>query len=197
MATASSEILIAQVTAPVSDQAASVATDVGAGASELAAAAATTAAEPNWWILMGLIYAAAGLIAFAASVIGRGNWTDGTPDQLERAAQSHAFNVSGATLLLLICLGFFAVAQFSTLAMGPTVVGLLLTLMVLPVIHLFLGDLFGDPGFDDGTRDLIGAHAHGGHGAQVVAPGVRAADVMPVAASPNGQATAHASAAMN
>ena len=116
-------------------------------------AAVSGASEPNWWVLLGLIYLAIGLVAFAASVIGRGNWTDGTPDQLARAAQSHAFNVSGATFLALIGLAFQGVAQFATLAMGPQVVLLLLALMVLPLVHLLSADLFGDSGFDEGTDD--------------------------------------------
>ena len=152
------------------------------------AAGTISAGEPNWWVLMGLIYLAAGLIAFAASVIGRGNWTEGTPDQLERAAQTHAFNVSGATFLALVGLAFLGTAQFGTLSMGPLVVLLLLGLMLLPLVHLLSADLFGDAGFDEGIEDDVQPAEPMARAAVAHSPSGSVAAPLPGAAPANGRA---------
>jgi hypothetical protein len=102
-------------------------------------------AEPNWLILMSLIYLGLGLFAFAAAIVGGCQW-QGYGDLRRAWGSSHqAYGVSFAVLLALIGLALNGLAQFYTLSFGHEVVLLFLALVPLFVAFVFAGDYLGEP----------------------------------------------------
>lgn len=131
--------------------------------------------EPNWLVLMGLVYLGCGFIGYA-SAVGRGALLagySGTAASVAAAYQS--YGVKFATLLALLGLVGLGAAQFETLSFGREVFYMFIGLMALLTVYVFAADYFAEPDvtamrqaaagastFGDGASRSVGGPSYGG-----------------------------------
>ncbi|MGF1650003.1 MAG: hypothetical protein ACFCUN_06100 [Hyphomicrobiaceae bacterium] len=109
------------------------------------AVVAVAASQPNWWMLLGLIYLGVGIIGYAAVVAGASKWRGSAAEFRDWAGRHEAHGVMFSALIAVVGLALQAVAQFQTMTtFGPTVLGFVVALMVIPLAYLFSGDMVGD-----------------------------------------------------
>jgi len=107
--------------------------------------------EPNWWVILGLVYLGCAIIGFAATYIGGCQWQASAPARRAWAARHQVHGTGFAALLALLGLTGLAVAQFRSVASpGPEILLGFMSLTVLGLVYLFTIDLFET---DDGDLD--------------------------------------------